>query len=316
MSRDGGRGGRDGRDGPDGRREHGGSEGRGDAGRARFPLDPVIEVMDRLLGPGGCPWDREQDHQSLRPYVIEEAYEVVGAIDSGDPRKLKDELGDLLLQVVFHAALASREGQFDANDVVEAITTKLIRRHPHVFGDARASSPDAVLRQWEDIKKQEAAAEEAAAEEAATTAPDRASAGTAVGAAPKAPKAAEGPAGGRAARGAGLRAPRIEAHLPALMQAQKLLERASRLGRPLPAASLEPPAGAGAGTTAGPSPAKAPSDPGPSGPREAEIEFGKVLLSVLEAARRRGIDAELALRQACAELARELDQARRPPGRN
>ncbi len=125
-----------------------------------FPLDPLIRVMDRLLGPDGCPWDKEQDHRSLAPYVVEEALEVVAAIDGGDPAKLKDELGDLLLQVVFHAALAAREGAFDVSDVVAAITEKLIRRHPHVFGGAQADTPTAVLRQWEAIKREEQGAHE------------------------------------------------------------------------------------------------------------------------------------------------------------
>jgi uncharacterized protein YabN with tetrapyrrole methylase and pyrophosphatase domain len=240
----------------------------GNSGGARasgFPLDSLAGVMDRLLGPEGCPWDREQSHTTLRPYVVEEAYEVVEAIDSGDPARLKDELGDLLLQVVFHAALARRDGQFDLNDITESIESKLVRRHPHVFGDSRARSAEAVLRQWEDIKSREAAGWQGEGQrpDAAIEAPLQ---------------------------------PRLESHLPVLMQAQKLLERAARLGRPAFASA-----------------ATGPSDPDRPAPRATagsapalEAGFGESLLVILDQARRSGIDAELALRQACLRLAREL----------
>lgn len=119
-------------------------------------LAALVEVMARLRDPQtGCPWDREQTPQTLRKYVIEEAYEVVEAVDSGRPEKLREELGDLLLQVVFHAQLASEEGRFDIDDVSRGITEKLIRRHPHVFGDVAVSGSDEVLRNWEQIKRGE-----------------------------------------------------------------------------------------------------------------------------------------------------------------
>lgn len=119
-------------------------------------FDALIAVMARLRDPRtGCPWDREQTAQSLRRYVIEEAYEVVEAIDNGDPRKLSEELGDLLLQVVFHAQLASEAGQFAIGDVTRGIVEKLIRRHPHVFGDLSVSGSDQVLVNWEKIKRGE-----------------------------------------------------------------------------------------------------------------------------------------------------------------
>src|SRR5579875_3358397 len=99
-------------------------------------FDALVAVMARLRDPQtGCPWDREQTPQTLKKYVIEEAYEVVEAVESGHPDKLREELGDLLLQVIFHAQLASEEGLFDINDVSRGIVEKLIRRHPHVFGD-------------------------------------------------------------------------------------------------------------------------------------------------------------------------------------
>ncbi|MGB9792526.1 MAG: nucleoside triphosphate pyrophosphohydrolase [Thermacetogeniaceae bacterium] len=122
---------------------------------AAYPLDPLVEVMQRLLGPGGCPWDRQQTHASLKKYLIEETYEVIDAIDEGNMHKLCEELGDLLLQVVFHAVLAQNRGDFTVVDVVEGIVEKLKRRHPHVFGEIRVKDASEVLRNWEDIKRGE-----------------------------------------------------------------------------------------------------------------------------------------------------------------
>ncbi len=120
-------------------------------------------IMHTLRAPGGCPWDQEQTHESLTPHLIEEAYEVVEAIKNGDRDHFVEELGDLLLQVVFHSEIAS-EGKggagFDFDDVANAISDKLVRRHPHVFGEARAEDADAVLVQWEEIKRQEKGATE------------------------------------------------------------------------------------------------------------------------------------------------------------
>ena len=119
-------------------------------------IQRLIEIMAALRTPRtGCPWDLEQDFASIAPYTIEEAYEVADAIERRDFADLRDELGDLLLQVVFHARMAEEESRFDFGDVVEAITTKLIRRHPHVFGDARDLSPEAVKALWSEIKDSE-----------------------------------------------------------------------------------------------------------------------------------------------------------------
>ncbi len=118
-------------------------------------FDALAQVMARLRGPNGCPWDREQTPVSLRKYVIEEAYEVVEAIDAQSPAKLSEELGDLLLQVVFHAQLASETGAFTLSQVTQSITEKLIRRHPHVFGAVTVSGSDEVLTNWEQIKRSE-----------------------------------------------------------------------------------------------------------------------------------------------------------------
>lgn len=119
------------------------------------PLRRLEEIMEELRSENGCPWDREQNHRSLRPYVIEEAYEVVEAIDLGDADKLREELGDLLLQVVFHAQIGREAGLFTLSDVAEGINAKLIRRHPHVFSDVQVEGVEGVLDNWQQIKKAE-----------------------------------------------------------------------------------------------------------------------------------------------------------------
>lgn len=111
-----------------------------------------VGLIRRLRGPGGCPWDREQTHESLKPMTIEEAYEVVEAIDDGDDQELAGELGDLLLQVVFHAQMAAEAGRFRIEDVIDRVSEKMVRRHPHVFGGETAETAGQVLRNWEAIK--------------------------------------------------------------------------------------------------------------------------------------------------------------------
>lgn len=165
-------------------------------------ISRLIEIMAALRHPEtGCPWDIKQDFASIKPYTIEEAYEVADAIERNDPDDLCDELGDLLLQVVFHARMAEEDGLFSFGDVVEAITAKMIRRHPHVFERSEADTPDKVKAQWADIKAEE-----------------------------KRERAAR-----RAARG--LRGAQPEGHLdgvpralPALMEALKLQQAASQVG--------------------------------------------------------------------------------------
>jgi ATP diphosphatase len=123
----------------------------------------LIEIMAALRTPGtGCPWDLQQNFKTIVPFTVEEAYEVADAVERGDLEDLRDELGDLLLQVVFHARLAEEQNAFDFGGVVEAITSKMIRRHPHVFGDMRDLSPDAVKGLWAEIKASEKAAKAAA----------------------------------------------------------------------------------------------------------------------------------------------------------
>ncbi len=121
----------------------------------RFP--DLVALVHRLRAPGGCPWDREQTAATLRPFLLEEAYEVLEAIDAADPEALCDELGDLLLQVVLHAELAAEARQFTIEDVIAAISDKMIRRHPHVFGDTVAPDAAAVVRNWSRIKAEERA---------------------------------------------------------------------------------------------------------------------------------------------------------------
>ena len=120
-----------------------------------YGMDDLLKIMELLRAPGGCPWDREQTHKSIRRDLLEEAYEVAEAIDQESPEHLREELGDLLLQVVFHAVLAQEEGLFDLDDVAGGICKKLIYRHPHVFGDVTVDSTGEVLKNWEELKKKE-----------------------------------------------------------------------------------------------------------------------------------------------------------------
>jgi ATP diphosphatase len=159
----------------------------------------LIEIMAALRTPNtGCPWDLEQNFSTIAPYTLEEAYEVADAIARNDLEDLREELGDLLLQVVFHARMAQEQGCFDFGDVVEAITAKLLRRHPHVFGDARGLTPKAVEGLWDRIK-----AEEKAERQARANADGEASAGTLAG---------------------------VPLGLPALTRALKLQGKASKVG--------------------------------------------------------------------------------------
>jgi len=120
-----------------------------------YTFQDLLDIMQRLRSENGCPWDREQTHESLKKYLIEETYEVLEALDSGDKRKFADELGDLLLQIVFHAQIGKEEGTFDINDVIYMICHKMISRHTHVFGGSKADTADEVLVNWEGIKKKE-----------------------------------------------------------------------------------------------------------------------------------------------------------------
>jgi ATP diphosphatase len=132
-------------------------------GRTTIPagewFERLVALQARLRAPGGCPWDREQTHESLRRYLVEETYEVLDAIEAGDSREFASELGDLLLQVVFHSTMAEEAGRFTITDVIESIHRKMVRRHPHVFGGVKAATSSEVLKNWEQIKAEERSAD-------------------------------------------------------------------------------------------------------------------------------------------------------------
>jgi tetrapyrrole methylase family protein/MazG family protein len=147
------------------------SEGPVPSKEGGLRLLELLRLMHRLRAPGGCPWDREQTHASLARHLLEETHETLDAIDSGDPERLRDELGDVLLQVVFHAEVAAEEGTFDIDDVAAGVVTKLIRRHPHVFGDVHVGSAAQVLVNWERIKQEEVGREHGVDDEIPATLP-------------------------------------------------------------------------------------------------------------------------------------------------
>ena len=214
-------------------------------------FEALVRLMERLRGEGGCPWDREQTRQTLKPFLIEEAYEVVEAIDEGDPKQIMEELGDLLFQVVFHARIAAERREFTIGQVVAATTEKMVRRHPHVFGDSTASTAGEVLEQWEELKRKE--------RNAAATAPVSALDG-------------------------------VPRELPALLRAQRLQDKASRVGFDWPEIS---------GVTA-----KIEEELGElkeamqsATPEAIEQELGDVLFSLVNLARFLNLNAEEALRK-------------------
>lgn len=230
-------------------------------------IDQLTDIIAKLRGPGGCPWDREQTHASLRAGLLEEAHEVVAAIDNRDDANLREELGDLLLQSVFHAQLATEEGRFTFDDVAREISTKLVRRHPHVFAADHCADSAAVLQRWEEIKRAEK------------------------GSAPT--SALDG----------------IPAGLPALMGAQKTQKKAARIGFDWPDAEpvfdkireeiseLQ---------VALAEPESAPSD--------AEDELGDLLFTVVNLARKLGLDAETALLRATRKFDTRLRAVERLAG--
>jgi ATP diphosphatase len=235
-------------------------------------ISRLLEIMAALRTPGtGCPWDLEQDFASIAPYTLEEAYEVVDAIERGDLSDLRDELGDLLLQVVFHARMAEEKGVFAFPDVVEAITRKLVRRHPHVFGDLKNLSPEEVKHLWDEIKREEKAERRASREK--------------LGMSPEAHEA--GFLGG------------IPNVLPALTRAQKLTAKAAKVGFDWPDAEqvidkiheeLEEVKEASS-----------------SGERDRiEDEIGDLLFSVTNLARHFNIDPERSLRRTNAKFERRF----------
>jgi tetrapyrrole methylase family protein/MazG family protein/ATP diphosphatase len=215
----------------------------------------LVELMQRLLSTEGCPWDREQDFKSLRRYVLEEACEVIDAIDEGDTEHLTEELGDLALQVVFLAELGRRERAFGPDDVVRGIVEKLVRRHPHVFADADVSSSDDVLRNWEAIKAQE--------------------------------KVGRGVLDG------------VPRSLPALYRAQRMSDKASRVG-------FDWPDGRGSRDKVTEELAEIDEAIATRDKDKIEHELGDMLFALVNLARHHGLDAELALRKTADRFARRF----------
>jgi MazG family protein len=135
--------------------KRGGSSSKTHNGSAGAWFEKLVALQARLRAPDGCPWDREQTHTTLRTYLIEEAYEVLDALEGGDDEKFAEEMGDLLLQVIFHSQIATEESRFTVSDVIREVHEKMVRRHPHVFGDQRAKDAEEVLKNWHQIKAQE-----------------------------------------------------------------------------------------------------------------------------------------------------------------
>ena len=234
---------------------------------AREELQHLVETIWRLRQPDGCPWDRKQTHASIAKNMIEEAYEAVDCIEADDAEHLREELGDVLMQVVLHAQIAADAGEFTMADVARDIDAKLIRRHPHIFGDASADDADEVLKIWEQVKLEE-----------------------------KAAKPAEGLLDS------------VPAHLPALMQAQKVSRKAAAVGfewettRDVWDKVAEE---------------RAEFEREERGSAAAEMEFGDMLFALVNVARKEGIDAESALRASTAKFRRRwaaMEEAARAEG--
>ncbi|HVR42696.1 MAG TPA: nucleoside triphosphate pyrophosphohydrolase [Thermoanaerobaculia bacterium] len=224
----------------------------------RKSFDDLVRLMARLRAPGGCPWDREQTMETLRPFVIEEAYEVTHAIETGDREALREEVGDLLLQAVFISEIAREEGSFDVGDAVTSIHDKLVRRHPHVFADVDAKDAETVLTNWERLKSEERREKN------------------------------EGVLSG------------VPAALPALLKAYRLTEKAARVGF----------------DWQNPEDVFAKLDEEVGELREAiarkdehqiEHELGDVLFTIVNVARKMGIDAEQALQRSNAKFIRRFE---------
>lgn len=220
-------------------------------------ITTLRQIVHRLRAPGGCPWDREQTHESLIPHLLEEAYEAADAIRSGDPVLICEELGDLLLQPVLHAEIASETGAFDLDQMARALTEKLIRRHPHVFGESDAATSDAVLAQWDVIKRAEKGQQDTGF--------------------------LHGVGGG----------------LPALMRAQKLQKKAARVG--FDWTDLEPVTAKVREELQEVTEALAAGEVG-----AIEEEIGDLLFSVVNLARKAGVQAEAALAAANEKFTRRF----------
>lgn len=245
-------------------------------------FDQFVATIAALRAPDGCPWDREQTHQSIAHNMIEEAYEAVDAIEAGDNSHLREELGDVLLQVVLQSQIASDAGSFDINDVCSDVNAKMVRRHPHVFGESQAANAGEVLDLWDQVKL----SEKGTADESAQ---------------------ADG------ARPSGL-LDGVPTSFPALMQAQKISRKAASAGfewktlEDVWAKVDEEVAELREAYAAAPKASNGKIDASAADPRAAqlaaavELEFGDVLFSLVNVARRMGVDGEGALRATCAKI--------------
>ncbi len=279
-------------------------QGRTVAGGRRAPrpgalFEKLVALQARLRAPGGCPWDREQTHETLRTFLIEEAYEVLEALDGDDRSELASELGDLLLQIVFHAQLAKEAGEFEISDVIEHIHDKLVRRHPHVFGSVKAGTAAEVLKNWEQLKAEERKAD--------AESDDSAKQGT---------RAGESVLDG------------VPRTLPALLEAHQLTRRAANIGfdwegvegildklneesaelrGALAAAAQE----SGGAAVNGGDRASAKG----SSSRRVEEEAGDLLFVAVNVARFLGVDPEIALKKANRKFARRFQWMEREAAR-
>ncbi len=224
-------------------------------------FESLLSIMSRLRSEGGCPWDREQTRESLKPYLIEEAYEALEAIDSGRPEHIQEELGDVLFQVVFHSQLARERGEFTMADLLARLNEKMVRRHPHVFAGGQVADADEALSQWERIKRTEGK-------------PDGAPRSALAG---------------------------VPAALPALLRAQRLQVKASRVGFDWPGwREAWPKVGEEMGELER---AAAEGDAG-----RVREELGDLLFSVVNVARLLGVDAEDSLRGAAEKFTRRFNE--------
>ena len=235
-------------------------------------FEALVQIMEQLRADNGCPWDREQTRETLKPFLIEEAYEVVEAIDEGDPKHLMEELGDLLFQVVFHAQVAAERREFTIGQVLAATADKMMRRHPHVFGDGTASTTREVLEQWEELKRKER----------------HVAAGVHASALDGVPR-----------------------ELPGLLRAQRLQDKASRVGFDWPEIS-------GAMAKVEEELDELKEAIGSAVPEAVEEELGDVLFSLVNLARFLNLSAEDALRGSIARFTtrfQSMEEALRRDGR-
>jgi tetrapyrrole methylase family protein/MazG family protein len=240
-------------------------------------FEGLVAVQARLRAPGGCPWDREQTHSSLRTYLVEEAYEVLDAIETGDSRELAEELGDLLLQVLFHADLARETGAFDISDVITGIHDKMVRRHPHVFGNVKAETAGEVLKNWAQLKAKEKQARPPEGEASQNPAPS----------------ALDG----------------VPRNLPALLEAYQMTRRAALLGFDWERVE-------GIFEKLGEETAELRAALATSNRRATEEEVGDILFSVVNLARFLGLDPEVTLKHSNLKFKERFQEMERVASRS